>query len=246
MQAILQDDGTAIHLEFEDVPEAERFFADAREQSGFYLQLDRELKQFQRLAVTTTAPGFRFRCEAEVVQVFAGVGDYGTAFQLCDWTQARERELELKVKSRDIQEEDASVVSPVFRIQKMDVNERFRLAVKASRPERQILLRDNSPQVLLGLLAHPRLEDTEVKAIIDSNAATAAIMQRIAGNRKWMANPEIQLAVARSPKTPPPLAIQLLPSLRTNDLRILAKGGAARENVRRAALRVYLERTGKR
>jgi hypothetical protein len=136
-------------------------------------------------------------------------------------------------------------VSPAFRIRKMDPNQRFRLAVKASRPERAILLRDNSPQVLLGLLAHPRIEDTEVKAIVESAFSTGAIMKRVAANRKWMSNAEIQLAVVRSPKTPPPLAIKLLPSLRTSDLRILAKGSMSREAIRRAALRVYLQRTSR-
>ena len=245
MQARLAPDSDTLTLEFDDPAAAEKFFADAKSQAGFFLQLERELKQFERLRVIATAPSFRFRFEAEVVQVFPAVGMHGTAFQLCDWTTARERELELRLKSRETQEEDPFNVSPVFRIKKMDVNARFRLAIKASRPERQILLRDNSPQVLLGLLAHPRLEDKEVKAIIDSPASNAAIMQRVAGNRKWMANSEILFAVVRSPKTASPLAIKLLPQLRTGELRALAKGGAGRQNVRQAALRVYLKRTGK-
>ncbi|MEE8523087.1 MAG: hypothetical protein V3T72_04080, partial [Thermoanaerobaculia bacterium] len=198
---------------------------------------------FQSFTVTANSRGFRFRFEAEVVQIFPAADGYGSAFQLCGWTAARARELERKLKGGG--EEDASVVSPVFRIKKMDVNERFRLATTASRPERQILLRDGSPQVLLGLLVHPRIEDREIKAIVESPSATGAIMKRVAANRKWMANPEIQLAVVRSPKTPPPIAIQLMPTLRTSDLQVLAKGSASRENVRKAALRVYLQRTGR-
>jgi len=244
MQTTLQEQSASIVLDFANLAEAEKFFAEAEMQSGFFLELDRELKQFQRFAVTANArPRFRFRFEAEVVQVFPAAGGYGSAFQLCDWTATKDRELDRKLRSGG--EEDESVVSPVFRIKKMDVSERFRLATKASRPERQILLRDGSPQVLLGLLVHPRIEDREVKAIIDSPIATAAIMKRVAANRKWMANPEILLAVVRSPKTPPPIAIKLLPILRTPDLRVLARGSAARENVRKAALRVYLQRTGR-
>lgn len=243
MQTTLQEQKAAIVLDFADLAEARQFFAETEKQSGFFLQLDRELKQFQRFTVTANSRGFRFRFEAEVVQVFPAAGGYGSAFQLCGWTKARAGELDRRLRTGG--EEDASVVSPVFRIKQMDVNQRFRLATKASRPERQILLRDGSPQVLLGLLVHPRLEDREVKAIVDSPVATGAIMKRIAANRKWMANPEIQLAIVRSPKTPPPIAIQLMPNLRTPDLQVLAKGSATRENVRKAALRVYLQRTGR-
>ncbi len=244
MRTTLQEESTSITLDFDDLDEAQKFFANAEEQSGFFLQLERELKQFQRFAFDANTKGFHFRLQAEVVQVFPAAGGYGTAFQLCDWTSAKKRELARKLKGQE--EEHESVVSPAFRIKKMDPNKRFMLATKASRAERQILLRDSSPQVLLGLLAHPRLEDKEVKAIVESAAANAAIMKRVAANRKWMSNPEIQLAVVRSPKTPPPLAIKQLPFLRLPDLQILAKGAAGRDNVRRAALRVYLERSGKR
>ncbi len=248
MRAELKPEGGAIALDLGGLEEAGKFFAEVEKQEGFFVELDRELKQFQRLEVTATAtPGFRFRFAAEAVQVFPAAGSYGTAFQLVDWTPAKERELQRRLAAGDGGEGEGEMgTSPIFRIRKMDPNQRFRLAVKASRPERAILIRDNSPQVLLGLLAHPRLEDLEVKAIVESAFATGAIMKRVAANRKWMSNAEIQLAVVRSPKTPPPLAIKLLPTLRTSDLRILARGSMSREAIRRAALKVYLERTSRR
>ncbi len=248
MKAELKADDSAIALAFEDLPEAETFFAEVEKQQGLFLQLERQLKQFQRLEVTATAGGcFRFRFAAEAVQVFPAGERFGTAFQLADWTPLKDKELRRKLKAGDSDEGEGEMgTSPIFRIRQMDPNKRFRLAVKASRPERQILIRDNSPQVLLGLLAHPRIEDREVKAIVDSAFSTGAIMQRVASNRKWMRNAEIQLAVVKSPKTPPPLAIKLLPTLRTSDLRVLAKGSLSRETIRRAALSTYLQRTGRR
>ena len=71
-------------------------------------------------------------------------------------------------------------------------------------------------------------------------------MQRVAENRKWMANPELRLAIVRSTKTSFTLAQKLLPNLRTEHLRKLAKMGNAREILRKAALRIYLERSSKR
>ena len=245
MKATLQPDGDAVTLEFADVAGVEAFFSEVKDQMGFYVQLDRELKQYARLAfAAVVTPGFEFAFEAEVIQVFPGPGGCGTAFQLC-WHPGQSEELDRKLKGRP-EAGDPSVSSPLFKIRNMNPNERFRLATKASRTERQILLRDSSPQVLLGLLAHPRLETKEVLELVKSNYATGAMMDRVAGNRQWMSNPEIQIAIVKSPKTSPPLAIKLLETTRTPDLRMLAKSSSVREQVRRAALRVYLKRTGQK
>ncbi len=245
MKVTLQPSDDKATLDFEAVPEVEAFFEQVKSQTGFYIQLERELKQYQKLTFTANAPPrFSFDFEAEVIQVFPTAAGCGTAFQLC-WRPGQSEELDRKIKGRD-DPDDASINSPLFKIRNMNPNERFRLATKATRTERQILLRDNSPQVLLGLLSHPRLENKEVLELVKSTQATGAMMERVASNRKWMANPEIQLAIVKSPKTSPPLAIKLLDALRTGDLRTLAKSSALREQVRSAALRAYLKRTGQK
>ncbi len=271
MKATLLAAEDLVTLEFDGVAEVERFFDECKEQTGFFLQLDRELKQYQKLTVSTSAPpSFEFSFEAEVLQVFPGPGGFGTAFRLC-WQPGQSQELADRLAGRaeagpeveDPPAEDgpgperaaergvkqadhAANKSPLLKIKSMNPSERFILATKASRTERQILLRDTSPQVLLGLLAHPRLENKEVLELVKSTHATGAMMDRVAGNRRWMSNPEIQVAVAKSNKTSPPLAIKLLETLRVPDLRIMAKSSSVREQVRRAALRVYLKRTGQR
>ena len=250
MKTTLQVAEKLVTLEFEAVAEVEKFFADVKAQAGFYIQLNREFKQYQRLTFSALAPPrFEFSFEAEVIQVVPGATGWGTAFQLC-WRPGQSEDLDRKLKGRasgnGAEDEDASINSPLFKIRNMNPNERFRLATKASRTERQILLRDTSPQVLLGLLAHPRLETKEVLELVKSTHATAAMMERVAGNHKWMSNPEVQLAIIKSPKTGPPLAIKLLDNARIQDLRMLAKSSSVREQVRRAALRVYLKRSGQR
>ncbi len=246
MQPTVNADEGAITLGFEEPAAIGKFFEETEKQAGFFLQLARQPKQFQRFDLTAKAPrGVRFRFQAEVVQVFPGAGGFGCAFQLYGWSESKKKELARKLGG-GAGEEDEANVSPAFRIRKMNPNERFRLATKASRPERQVLLRDTSPQVLLGLLAHPRIEDKEVKAILASNYSSSAIMQRVAENRKWMSNSDIQIAIVKSPKTPPPLALKILPNLRTTDLQVLAKGSYTREALKKAALKLYLQRISRR
>ncbi len=243
----LSADGASLRLEFAAPEEVRAFFTEADRQAGFFLTLDRELPQFTSLAAEARAPGLAMPFQAEVMQVFPAGSGHGTAFQVAGWTSGKKAELARRLRgATEDDEASPGEVSPIFKIRQMNPMERFRLAGKASRVERQILLRDTSPQVLMGLLNHPQLETKEVLEVLKSPFATANIMQRIADNRRWMGNPEIQISVARSPKTPTPLAIKLLPHLSTKDLGVLSKNNNAREPLRKAALRIYLKRTGKR
>ncbi len=230
-------------LAFESLDEARGFLEETHKQAGFFVQLPRLLQFRDRLAVRTTAPGFELSFTAEVVQVFPVTGAYGTGFQLADWDEKLQKELEQRLKGQ-VRETEMDT-SPMFRVKKMNPNERFRLALKANRTERAILLRDTSPQVLLGLLSHPQIETKEVIEILKSSYATAAIMERVAKTRQWLSHPDVPGLIVKSPKTPHPVAMNLLELVRTPDLRKLAKA-APRENLRKAALKAYLKRIGKR
>lgn len=250
MRVDLRAQDGALELEFESREEIEAFFQEAAQTRAFLLDVESEPKQFQGFRCTASGPeGFRFDFEAEAVQTFAKPGAVGAAFQLRGWTKARQLELQRKLEPAETEEEAAphpAEVSPIFRIKKMNPNQRFRLAMKGSRTERKILLRDTSPEVLAGLLSHPRIEEKEILEIVKSPYASGGILKRVADNRKWMKNADIRLAVVKSPKTPAPVAVKHLATLQTNELRTLAKMGNAREALRKEALKVYLERTGQK
>ena len=133
--------------------------------------------------------------------------------------------------------------SAIFEIKRLNPSERMRLAARAGRPERQILLRDSSPQVLMQLLANPWIETKEVVEIVKNPQAASGVLQRVAQDRRFSSNYEIQVALVKNPRTPSPVAIRLLELLRTPDLRQLAKSQNLRENVRKAALRIVLKRS---
>ena len=255
MRTTLSLESRSLELEFPSTRAAHDYLEQASRDDGFVLPLDCELKLFESLECSVSIPEsapFSFR--AEVVQVFPSPEDtFGTAFQiaysaslpLAALARALESQSEEPVHENPQAQHEAES-SPTFRIREMNPNQRFRLALKASRIERQILLRDSQPQVLLGLLSNPHLEDKEVLEIAKSNFASAGVMQRLADNRKWIQNPELQLTLVKSQRTPPAVAQKLLPNLRTQDLRVLSKMGNAREVLRKAALRIYLQRTSKR
>lgn len=246
-------DGGTVHLGFDDPEAVKAFFEAARREDGFLLVLPEPLKQFTTQPFSVDRPaGVDFAFEATVIQVFPAASGARVAFQLAGWSEAKE--LELARKLRGVAAGAVSApepgpgagASPIHHIKELNVSQRMRLAMKAGRTERQILLRDTSPQVLLGLLANPRIESKEVLEVVKSNFATGAIMKRVTANRSWAQNLEIRSAVVRSPKTPTPLALRLIDTLSTPDLGALGKSGAAREEIRKAALRLYLKRISSR
>jgi hypothetical protein len=130
--------------------------------------------------------------------------------------------------------------SVAFELQRMRPDEKVRLALKANRAQRQLLLRDRTPQVLLSLLANPWLENAEVLEIAKNPKVVGPVLQRLADDRRFGPNPQVQSALARNPSTPSTVVARLLPLLPTRELRELARSQHVREAVRKAALRLYL------
>lgn len=228
-----------LRLGFERAGDAKEFVARALEQQGFMASLERELKVYQRLHLEFWGEGWSVEAEAEVLQVFpTAAGRFGTALKLEGWTERKAKELE-KLTAAPAKPDE---LPSIYAIREMNVTEKMRLASKATRNERQILLQDISPQVLTALLGNPRLEPEEVLRMIQSPHMSGGLLQQLAGSSTWGGVYEIQRAIARSPKTPPPLAVRLLEGLRLPDLQAIAKSQSVREDIKRAALRLTQKR----
>lgn len=245
-------------LEAGELDAVETFLEDAGDQEGFLLPLPQEPPRGAELAVTLEAPGgFHLGFRARVLHVFDSVApdggnEYTAAFQRTDWGKAKEMELRRKLRQARRGEEgpdeatgETLGASPMFRIQKMTPPEKARLARRANRTERQILLRETSPQVMMALLNNPHLDSDDVAQMVKSPYVPAGVLKRVAGDRRWVQNREVRLALVRNPRTPPPLAIRLLSGLPIPVLRALAGSSEVREDLKKAALKLYLKRTGK-
>ena len=240
MESFLDLEEKTLRLRFGAASEIEAFMRDTVAQKAFMVAVDQSPKPLETYRVELTAGEVNFAFEARMVQLFPGGGALQAAFALETWSDARQEALQAALAPKD--ESESRGASPTFRIQQMDPGARARLAAKADRTERRILRRDHTPQVLMSLLSNPRVGADDVLAIIKSPSSNASILQRIIDDRRWMSNTEIKTALVRQPKTPSPQAIKMLESLRTEDLRQMAKMGNLRENVRRAAFRVYQSR----
>ncbi len=210
-------------------------------QSGLMVRLPEELALFTKIIIDIRSEDFvRLELQSEVAQVFLlPDGTWNTALLAQSVPELTSPELETR------EETETSGVAPIYRIQQMNPNEKARLATRAGKQERQVLLRDSSPMVLQSLLANPRIEARDVVRIVKSTHVNGGLLKRIAEDGRWGKNQEILANIAKNPKTPPPLTARLMDRLRTSDLRFMGKmSSGLREDVRRAALREYLRRSG--
>lgn len=112
--------------------------------------------------------------------------------------------------------------SALERIAAMSVPQRAALAMKGSREERAILIRDPNKLVAVAVISSPKLTDSEVEGIARMANVSDEILRIIARTRAWTKNYAVVAALARNPKTPLPISMNLLPRLSDRDLRALS------------------------
>ncbi len=128
------------------------------------------------------------------------------------------------------------------KLRRMNPNERSRLAGRANKITRSLLIRDIEPQVIMFLLKNPRITRAEVVEISKSPRIGYQAVKIILGNKTWSQSEEIRYNLVQNPKTPLPDALKLIPGLNMKHLRELAKNHNLKQRIKQSALRLVLER----
>ncbi|HEV8317795.1 MAG TPA: hypothetical protein VGQ10_10310 [Vicinamibacterales bacterium] len=110
----------------------------------------------------------------------------------------------------------------MLKIAALSVAQRISLAMKGTREERAILIRDPNKIVAVAVLSSPKLTETEVESIAKMANVSDEILRIIGHTRAWVKNYPVMLALTKNPKTPVALSMNLLPRLNDKDLRMLS------------------------
>ena len=152
--------------------------------------------------------------EARGIQGVAGAG--GTDEPLVDTAPAEESEEVAPV------EEGKERPATIQKIAQMTIAQRVQLAMKGSREERAILVRDNNKIVAVAVLSSPKITETEVESIAKMASLSDEILRLIANTRAWVKNYQVVLALVNNPKTPVAVSMNLLQRLNDRDMRMLS------------------------
>ncbi len=128
------------------------------------------------------------------------------------------------------------------RVRKLAVPARVKLALTGGKDARQILARDAVKLVQQCVLRNPRLTLEEVAAMAKNRSLHGELLRLIAGERDWVRQYSIRLALVQNPKTPLQVALGLMTGIQERDMRLLAKSKNVSTVVQSQARRVLLRR----
>jgi hypothetical protein len=124
-------------------------------------------------------------------------------------------------------------------IRLLPVSARLRLTRGASKPLRNILIRDPVALIAVGVLANNGVPDTEAEQIARNRSVCEEVLTEIATRREWISKYPIVKALVQNPRTPVVHSMRLVARMSVRDLRDLGRDRNIPDVVRSTALRLY-------
>jgi hypothetical protein len=131
--------------------------------------------------------------------------------------------------------------STLARLARMTVMEKVKVAMRGTREERAVLIRDPNRLVAAAVLSSPKLTENEVEGIARMANVGEEVLRIIGSNRGWVKSYTITVGLARNPKTPIAMSLHLLQRLTERDVKMLASDRNVPEPVRIAARKRVVE-----
>ena len=120
------------------------------------------------------------------------------------------------------EEGDAERASASQRLAQMNVAERMKAAMKGSKEERAILIRDPNKLVSASVLSSPKLSESEVESFAKMANVSEEVLRVIGMNRAWIKNYGVIAALTRNPKTPLSVSLHFVQRLNERDLKMIS------------------------
>jgi len=138
-------------------------------------------------------------------------------------------------------EEEAPADDGPLVLSTLSIVERMKLAMKGSKAQRSQLVRDSNKLVAAAVLSSPKLTESEVETFAKMANVSEETLRTIAMNRSWSKNYGVVAGLARNPKTPVALAMQMVHRLNDKDLKSLMTDRNVQEVVRLTARRIAVK-----
>lgn len=120
----------------------------------------------------------------------------------------------------------------------MPVPRRLKLALKGTREQRAVLIRDPNKVVSAAVLSSPKLSETEVEAFARMANVSEEVLRTIGMTRAWTRNYSVAAGLIRNPKTPPAISMPLLSRMNDRDVRMLSTDRNIPEALRLGARKI--------
>jgi hypothetical protein len=122
----------------------------------------------------------------------------------------------------DAEDEEAARRGATERMALLDVAGRMKAAMKGSKEERAVLIRDPNKLVSVSVLSSPKLTESEVENFAKMANVSEEVLRIIGMNRGWIKNYGVVAALTRNPKTPLAVSLNFVQRLNDRDLKMIA------------------------
>ena len=133
--------------------------------------------------------------------------------------------------------------SVLQKIAKLDIKGRIQLAMKGTKEERAILVRDGTKIVALAVLDSPKITDGEVEKFASQKNVLEAVLRTIPMKRRFVKNYAVVRNLVSNPRTPLDVGLGLMKNLLVADLRNLSGNKEVSETIRKLALRMFKQKS---
>ena len=127
------------------------------------------------------------------------------------------------------------------RLASMSVMEKMKVAMRGTREERTVLIRDPNRLVAAAVLSSPKLTENEVEGIARMANVGEEVLRVIGTSRAWIKNYTVVAGLVRNPKTPVAISLHLMHRLTDRDVKMLTTDRNIPEPLRAAARKRVVE-----
>ena len=130
---------------------------------------------------------------------------------------------------------EAERISTVQRLYRLTTAEKVLTALKGSREERAVLVRDPNRLVASAVLGSPRLTDAEIESFAGMKNVSDEVLRQIGNNREWTKRYGVLSSLVKNPRTPLAITLSMVSRLNPRDIKSLSSDRNVSEVLRRQA-----------
>ena len=133
--------------------------------------------------------------------------------------------------------------SALQKISKLDIKGRIQLAMKGTKEDRSILIRDSTKLVALAVLESPKITDGEVEKFANQKNVLEAVLRQIPMKRRFVKNYGVVRNLVANPRTPLDVSLGLIKNLLTADLKNLSGNKEVSDTIRKLATKMFKQKS---
>jgi len=135
----------------------------------------------------------------------------------------------------DQERQDDEKVSAVTRLYRQNTAQKMISALKGTREDRAILVRDPNRLVSSAVLGSPKLTDVEIESFAGMKSLSDEVLRRIGNHKEWTKRYGVISNLVKNPRTPLGISIGLVSRLNPRDIKGLAVDRNVPEVIRKQA-----------